>query len=163
MQKEERERRQRRTATDEQSKERGNSKATLHPLAIQRPHELIQRPKKTTACNSRPRPPNATYLAKEGAWLGRPASRLNGLSQAPSPPSIYYMHHRGNNVVQDTVHSSIHFPPTLHNYLPVLGGQPTRAPSLDKLSRAAVCTKKKPAAAQPRNSPQELQLTNCRP
>ena len=161
MQKEERERRQRRTATDEQSKERGNSKATLHPLAIQRPHELIQRPKKTTACNSRPRPPNATYLAKEGAWLGRPASRLNGLSQAPSPPSIYYMHHRGNQSCRIPYTQAS--PPDPAQLLTCPRRAAHKSSVLGQIKPCCRCTKKKPAAAQPRNSPQELQLTNCRP
>jgi hypothetical protein len=110
-------------------------------MAIQRPRDL-QLPAPT---------------CQEGARLGT-TKRPTSLSRAPSPPSIYYTHHRGNDVVQDTVHTRPNSPPNLHNYLPVLGGQPTRAPSLDKLSRAAVRTKKKPAAAQPRNSPQELQL-----
>ena len=127
----------------------GNSKAT----------RADSKAKKTTACNSRPRPPNATYLAKEGAWLGRPASRLNGLSQAPSPPSIYYMHHRGNTSCKIPYTRASPSDPAPLLTCPRRAAH--KSSVLGQIKPCCRCTKKKPAAAQPRNSPQRLQLTTA--
>ena len=64
----------------------GNSKATRADSKAKKNH-CLQFKAKASKC----------HLSCKGRGLaGSTASRLNGLSQAPSPPSIYYMHHRGN-------------------------------------------------------------------
>jgi hypothetical protein len=159
LQKEERERRQRRTATDEQSKERGNSKATA-PTAIQRPHAAgIQRPKKPHCLQFKAKASNCHLSCKGRGLAGSTSQCLNGLSQAPSPPSIYYMHHRGNTSCKIPYTRASPSDPAQLLTCPRRAAH--KSSVLGQIKPCCRCTKKKPAAAQPRNSPQELQFTTA--
>ena len=126
----------------------GNSKATRSWNSKAKKPHCLQFKAKASNC----------HLSCKGRGLAGSTSQcLNGLSQAPSPPSIYYMHHRGNTSCKIPYTRASPSDPAQLLTCPRRAAH--KSSVLGQIEPCCRCTKKKPAAAQPRNSPQELQLT----